>query len=368
MKNSKKINIKLKHTKEEVLKVLDKFKPEEQAILIARYGLNNNKCLSGKDIIASLNLSISLPGILKKLNKLEERVDIYLSGKTWNPNISLKYSQEEIINYMAYFNDIEKKVITYFYGINLPKRYKRKSIGDLLEPKLSEKEIKQIINNIYNKIDKINNKAPERKLNLRLSKEEVKENIDYFKGKRKEIMILRYGLNGDNPHTISEINQILNLNTSRQNTDNIIHRAEEAIIKLRDKLNINIPKLNKEIKKYSKEDIILIINNFNDLEKQILIVLFNLDNNDHNLNELITVLNLNNIELESILTDLFLKINNLLNNKIKFLIKEALENIKINNNIISNLTTKEYIIFYLYYHDINYLDISKSLNLNKKNI
>lgn len=223
------------HLEEEIIKIINKLDVKEQLVIKWLFGFDCEQ-KSQKEIQNILNLSYYQFKELKKrsINKLKNYLLnnelIYSIGEISSRNKNYdfitkpieelfnffpQYSKEEILNAIESLNDNNRKLIKIVYCLN-EEQYtsmeeKQRKIDMITKNYLVRMEqIKNYLNNILEK-------GPIKRISFydyfkEYTEEEVYEAIEKLPRDKKDLIELKYGLNGKNICINKELEEIFNIN------------------------------------------------------------------------------------------------------------------------------------------------------------
>lgn len=217
-----------KYGKERVLKEIELLDELDKKIINMRYGLENEECMSLREIKENVHLSTT--AISKRIDKSLEQLEKSLEG---TPIVSKnnklyplieKYGKDKVIEAIGRLSKSNREIICMRYEIETGKVVPLKEIA-----KKYNKSVTAIGEIIYNSLNKVINmlEHPEievqvvprkieilRELIEKYGKDKVLEMVSKLNKEYRDIITWRYGLDGKKPKTYKEISSITNLSTS----------------------------------------------------------------------------------------------------------------------------------------------------------
>ena len=300
-------------------KILDVLKKRDREVIIWHFGLFGNEIHTQEWIAKKLGISRSyvsriVQRVLNDMKRMLEDDNIDLENKKSQENKKDKkqlyndklandfsnYTKEEISKVLDYISENRRNVFILYYGIDSNKSFSYKEIMEKLN--LTKEQVYNFLFNAKKDIREIleNKKSiSEKQLSIDTlikffdkPESEILNAMNLLKPINKEIIELRYGLNGNELLEISEIAEKFSLtekqvnagiNNSKNRLKNILEGkvkfkldktdkyASQSII-IEDKLKVDFPG-------YSKEEIIHAAQKLKGLRKEIFYLVYGLENN-----------------------------------------------------------------------------------------
>jgi len=208
------------YTKEQVLGAISTLNKENKTIIELKYGLNDNKVVETSEIAEQLGLTV------KNINsrlwairiQIKERLEKGITQKETIFDLYPEYSEEQVLDAISRLSVKNKKMLELAYGLNDNKQLESKQIAQSLN--VTTNYIIHQLNSIKSQIKR------------RLENEQLKDNdifkyfseytqeqillaISMLKSESRNIIELKYGLNGKEKTSDKELQKILSLNTNR---------------------------------------------------------------------------------------------------------------------------------------------------------
>jgi len=284
-KDSKLPSLYEKYGKQEVNLIVEKLEGPNKDILCYYYGINGYPTMGVNDI--SLKYNVSRQSVYKiiyrELEKIERIIEdpTFIIKETKNSNKLLnfyeKYGEKATREAMNLLCKKRKDIINLYYGLEGNEKKSLKEISDIYS--IAPNSISAILYNTHKQIEKNLNKVNREKNNNKnklleyyekYGEEATKAAFNLLKGRRKEVIDLYFGLDGNEEKSIKEISGILGVSISNvsvnlfnahkqikdilnvKNNDNLLNLKEEH-----DEDKINDTYLNKISKERNKRKQVL---------------------------------------------------------------------------------------------------------------
>ncbi len=208
-----------------------------------------------------------------------------------------------------YLNTKEQELVSLYYFDNLTLTAIAKKYG-VSQPTITKKmaRIHTKINNILTNKEEVKikrgRKPQENAIKRRYTKKEILEVIDYFKDTNKTILTLYYGLN-NKYYTLKDISKELNIT---------FQAVQKRLKRIHEKIAILLmgEDINNIHKKFTKEQIELIIPYLTGIDQKIFTLYYGLNTKEHYITKISQIINLSQGQIYSIIKNLNNKITDIL--------------------------------------------------------
>jgi len=245
------------YTKEQVLGAISTLNEENKTIIELKYGLNDNKVVETSEIAKQLGLTVKK--ICSRLGaihiQIKGRLEKGITQKETIFDLYPEYTEKKVLDAISRLNVKNQKILELAYGLNDNKQ---------LEPKQIAQSLNVTTTYISHQLDSIKTQIKRRLENEKLkdndifkyfseySPEQILLAISMLRSENRNIIELKYGLNGKEKTSDKEIKKILSLNSNRINAR--IYSIKLSIEKkLKQNKAQNLCNINSDIKEHEEK-------------------------------------------------------------------------------------------------------------------
>lgn len=308
------------------LEAIAKLKNQDKEILKLYYGLDGKEPRSLEEMSRILNKDGSK--IKNLMFKIHSRVEDVLNGKVVSlgknklNELYSKYGKDKVDDAIKVLEEDKRIIFEMYHGLNGNDAKTTRKISEIYSVK--EDSIIVIVNACIKKLDTYlstgsiygdNDKL--KKLIDEYGEDKVDDAIKKLNPKFQDMLRMRHGLDGNTPKSINDIVEVYNSTyTSIVHTLQRIYSLIEEHIN-GEKIDYKGSKIEKLYAEYGKDNVIEIINSFNDQYKQVLSLYYGLDGKSMTAKEISDILGLDHKSVIAIASNASAKLKKFLVKKIK---------------------------------------------------